>query len=76
MTKKQKAFYVISALLDDSSTLGKLKRCETEAEAIAHAKSVIARRASQGDHPLTFHVLKVIMMVEPVSAPVRVTKLR
>jgi hypothetical protein len=76
MKQKLKPFFVISALLDDSSPLGKLRRFVKEADAVAHAKDVIGRRAREGRPSITFHVLKVISIVEPVTPPVRVTRLK
>lgn len=76
MKTNSKSFFVISALLDDSSPLGKLRRLPTEKEAIEHAKAIINRRAKEGNPPLAFHVLKVVSVVEPVAQPVRVRKLK
>lgn len=42
--KKQKTFFVVSALKCDSSQLGHLIRHDTEIKAVDHAKSVIDKR--------------------------------
>jgi hypothetical protein len=73
---KQKSFYVVSALQHDSCPLGKLKRLDSEKEAIEHAKSVISRRASEGTHALAFYILKVCAVVEPQTPPVTVKRLK
>lgn len=73
---KNKTFFVISALLQDSSRLGNLKRLDTEKQAIEHAKSVIERRRQEGSPEITFHVLKVVAIVEAARAPIKVTKVK
>lgn len=72
---KEKAFYVISALRQDSSPLGVLKRFATEKEAIAHAQNVIDRRHNEGQPAIGFYVLKVEVFVETVKSPVKVVRL-
>ncbi len=73
--KRRKSFYIISALRDDSSPLGKLSRMDTEREAVEHAKGVVDRRARCARPPMEFYVLKVMAVVEPVATPIRITKL-
>lgn len=73
---KPKSFYVISALRCDSSQLGHLKRFDTEAQAIDHAHNVIQIRAQDGKHTISFHVLKVVAMVEPRAVPIKTTRFR
>lgn len=69
-----KAFYVISALRPNSSTLGNLRKYETEEEAIEHAKEVIKQRSREGRDAMAFHILKVVGLVEPALPPIEVTK--
>lgn len=71
-----KTFYVISALLRDSSQLGNLQRHSTEKDAIEHAKSVIEKRRQSGSPEIDFYVLKVQLKVGPVKAPVKVERLK
>jgi hypothetical protein len=71
-----KTFYVISALLPDSSPLGKLIRHDTEKQAVEHAKSVIEKRSSQGQPDIEFVVLKAVAKVGTEKAPIKVTKVR
>lgn len=73
---KTKSFYVISALLQDSTTLGNLKRWPTEKEAIEYAKEIIALRARDGKPTVGFHVLKVVSIVGVSTPPIKVTKLK
>lgn len=73
--KKPKSFFVTSALRDDSSPLGKLQRHDSEQQALDHAKTVIDRRARTGLPSIEFFILKVTAVIEPVAAPIRITKL-
>lgn len=56
---EMKCFYVVSALLHDSSPLGKLKRFDTEEEARDHAKNIIKLREEEGSYPIKFFVLRM-----------------
>ncbi len=67
-----KPFFVISALLEDSLPMGKLKRHTKQKDAIEHAKQVIERRRIEGARTISFHVLKVVAVVETSRPPIRV----
>ncbi len=56
--------------------MGKLKQLDTEKDAVDHAKDVMQRRELDGNRPLTFYVMKCVAIVEPLRAPVKVTKLK
>lgn len=71
-----KSFFIISALLNDSSQLGQVKRFNTEKEAIEHAKYVIGLRAKNGNHAIDFHVLKVVAKVGRATPPITVQRMR
>lgn len=71
-----KSFYVISALLNDSTPLDKLVRHETEAQAINHAKSIIEKRRNGGAVDIDFYILKVHAKVGTSKPPIKVEKLK
>lgn len=75
LRKTNKHFFVVSALCQDSSQLGMLKRFDTEAEATQHAAEIIQLRATNGRHQLDFYVLKVVAKVGVPSLPISIERL-
>jgi hypothetical protein len=75
LRKTNKHFFVVSALCQDSSALGNLKRFDTEAEATQHAAEIIQLRATNGRHQLDFYVLKVVAKVGVPSLPISIERM-
>lgn len=71
-----KSFYVVSALLSDSTQLGNLTKWKTEKEAIDRAKEVIELRRAQGSSDIDFYILKVTAKVGAETPPIKITKLK
>ncbi len=74
-----KTFFVVSAMKQDSSHLGHLKKFDEKPEAVAHAKEVIAKRDKERQPAIRFYVLKAVAVVEPmppVVPPTKVTDLK
>lgn len=69
-----KSFYMVSAMKPESCPIHRLRRHESEAEAVEHAKKVINLRAQNGASQLEFFVVKVVSKVSTMSAPVKVEK--
>lgn len=73
---KQKSFYFVTAMLCDSSPTGHLRRFETQAAAIAHAKGICKLRSDRGQAQIQFYVMKAVAVIGPKEVPVTVEKLK
>jgi hypothetical protein len=73
---EKKKFYLISALRHDSLPFEKLKRHDSEEDAIESAEEIIEKRRQQGSPEMGFYILKVETYVGPVVAPIKVVKLK